>query len=95
MVRLSTMPQLLVTAMPSPPLIASTPLLDVVDRLVLVALEGDGEVDVGHRFVEVVAGEDRDDRRLVHELEMREVDAVFEHVLRMQFQRFADSRCCG
>ena len=27
MVRLSTMPQLLVTAMPSPPLIASTPLL--------------------------------------------------------------------
>ena len=83
MVRLSTMPQLFVTAMPRPPLIASTPLLDVVDRLVVVALEGDGEVDVGHRFVEVVAGEHGHDRRLVHELEMREVDTVFEHVLRM------------
>ena len=77
--------------------------LDVVDRLVFIAFEGDGEVDVGHRFVEVVSSEHRHDRRLVHELEMREVDAVFEHVLRMQFQSLLGTgwragssrpRCC-
>ena len=67
---------------------ASTPLpTSSIDCF--VALERDREVDVGHRFGEVVPGEQRHDRRLVHELEVGEVDAVLEHVLRMHFQRLA------
>ena len=89
MVRLSTIPQLFVTAMPSPPLIASTPLLTSSMLWSVVAFEGDGEVDVGHVAVEVVAGENRHDRRLVHELEMSEVDAVLQDILRVHFQGFA------
>ena len=63
--------------------------VDVFDLLVVVAFEGDGEVDKGHRFVEVVAGEHGHDWRVVHVLEMRKVHAVFEHVLRVHFQALA------
>src|SRR6202020_1055212 len=49
------------------------PAVDVFDLLVVVTFEGDGEVDEGNRFGEVVAGEDRHDRRVVYVLEMCEV----------------------
>ena len=69
--------------------------VDVLDQLGVVALERDREVDERHRLAEVVAGEDRHDRGVVHVLEMREVHAVFEHVLRMQFQALADTTAAG
>src|SRR6202022_2749666 len=62
------------------------PAFDVLDLLVVVTFEGDGEVDEGDRFGEVVASEDRHDGRVVHVLEMCEVHAVFEHILRVHFQ---------
>src|SRR5690606_7492666 len=49
-------------------------------------VEGHGEIDVGDRAGEVVAGELRHERRLVHVGEVREVHAVLQHVLRVQFQ---------
>ena len=60
--------------------------VDVLDLLPVVTFERDGEVDERHRFGEVMTGEHGHDGRVVHEFEMREIDTVFEHVLRMQLQ---------
>src|SRR6185369_15422326 len=47
--------------------------VDVLDLLTVVTFEGDGEVDVGHRVVEVVAGEHGHDRGVVDVFEVGEV----------------------
>ena len=60
------------------------PALDVVNGLTVITFEGDGEVHVGDWPGEVVPGEQRHDRCLVHVFEMREIDAVLQHVLRVQ-----------
>jgi hypothetical protein len=73
----------LVTATPKSAVDRFHAALDVLDRLALITFEGDGEVNVGQRVVEVMFGEHRHGRRLVHELEMGEVDTVFENVLRV------------
>ena len=62
------------------------PAVDVLDPLAVVALERDGEVDVGHRRIEVVPGEDRVDRDAVDVPEMLDVHPVLQHVLRMHLQ---------
>ena len=71
------------------------PAADVLDLLPVVTFEGDREIDVRHRVVEVLAGEHRHDRRLVHVLEVGEVDPVLQDVLRVQLQALLEQSCWG